>query len=143
MKRVVLAAIDLNHPEDQKGILKRAHQFAKLDNAALAVATVLPDYKMSYVSTFFTEDHTRDAVETSRKALHELVSETIGEDEKVKHIVRMGNVYEEVLHVAQELDCSLIVVGAHRPEISNFLLGPNAARIARHARCSVFVLRPE
>ena len=34
-----------------------------------------------------------------------------------------------------------IVIGAHRPAVSDFLLGPNTARIVRHAECSVNVVR--
>ena len=42
---------------------------------------------------------------------------------------------------ANRLGCDLIVVGAHRPELGDYLLGPNAARIVRHADQSVFVVR--
>ncbi|MEO0863555.1 MAG: universal stress protein, partial [Pseudomonadota bacterium] len=34
-----------------------------------------------------------------------------------------------------------IFVGAHRPELKDYLIGPNAARVARHAQQSVFVVR--
>jgi nucleotide-binding universal stress UspA family protein len=32
-------------------------------------------------------------------------------------------------------------MASHRPELSDYLLGPNAARIVRHAKQSVLVVR--
>ncbi|CUH81878.1 Universal stress protein F [Tritonibacter multivorans] len=141
MTKTVLVAVDLAHREDQAALLKRAEQMADLDGATLAVVTVLPDFKMSMVSTFFSDQHTHDMAEETRKALHAFVLETLGHDDDVKHIVRMGNVYEEVLQTAKELGADLIVVGAHRPDLADYLMGPNAARVARHAKCSVLIAR--
>ena len=52
-----------------------------------------------------------------------------------------GTVYEEVLRVAGEIDADLIVMASHRPELRDYLLGPNAARVVRHAAMSVLVVR--
>ena len=60
---------------------------------------------------------------------------------EVERIVRNGTVYEEILRIAGETGCDLIVIGAHRPELRDYLLGPNAARVDRHANCSVLVVR--
>jgi nucleotide-binding universal stress UspA family protein len=38
------------------------------------------------------------------------------------------------------LNATLIVMGAHRPAFQDYLIGPNAARVVRHAKCSVLVL---
>jgi nucleotide-binding universal stress UspA family protein len=35
----------------------------------------------------------------------------------------------------------MIVMASHRPELKDYLLGPNAARVVRHAECSVLVVR--
>jgi len=45
------------------------------------------------------------------------------------------------LAVAEEAVADLIVVGSHRPAMKDYLLGTNAARVVRHARCSVLVAR--
>ena len=52
-----------------------------------------------------------------------------------------GTVYEEILHAAKRIDADLIVMAAHRPGQADYLLGPNAARVVRHAECSVLVVR--
>jgi nucleotide-binding universal stress UspA family protein len=33
------------------------------------------------------------------------------------------------------------VIGSHRPSMAIYLIGSNAARIVRHAKCSVLVVR--
>ena len=52
-----------------------------------------------------------------------------------------GGVYAGVLAVAERIGADLIVLAAHRPAMRDFLLGTNASRIVRHARCSVLVVR--
>jgi nucleotide-binding universal stress UspA family protein len=52
-----------------------------------------------------------------------------------------ASIYAEILGVAEEADADLIVVGSHRPAMKDYLLGTNAARVVRHARCSVLVAR--
>jgi nucleotide-binding universal stress UspA family protein len=34
-----------------------------------------------------------------------------------------------------------ILMASHRPEVKDYLIGPNAAHVAQHADCSVLVLR--
>jgi len=48
-----------------------------------------------------------------------------------------------VLEEAEACKADLIVMGSHRPAMATYLLGSNAARIVRHAPCSVMVLRGE
>lgn len=141
MTGTVLAAIDLTHADDETRVLQRARQLADLDGARLAVVTVLPDYHMSFVGSFFPEDHTHVMVEETRAALHKFITETVGHDEETKHVVRVGTVYDGVLETAEDLKATLIVMGAHKPGIKDYVIGPNAARVARHARCSVYIER--
>jgi nucleotide-binding universal stress UspA family protein len=65
----------------------------------------------------------------------------VPEDVPVQHIVGHGTAYEEILRVAGDIKSDLIVMGSHRPNMEDYLLGPNAARVVRHANCSVLVVR--
>ncbi|MCC1493166.1 universal stress protein [Cognatishimia sp. F0-27] len=42
---------------------------------------------------------------------------------------------------AADHGCDLIVVGSHQPGIQDYFLGSTAARIARRARCAVYIAR--
>ena len=55
--------------------------------------------------------------------------------------VLAGSIGHEILNVAKEQACDLIVMASHRPEMLDYLIGPNAAHVALHAPISVLVLR--
>jgi universal stress protein F len=58
-----------------------------------------------------------------------------------RRIVAEGRIYREILKAAQTIQADLIVMGSHHPELKDYLLGPNAAKVVRHADCSVMVVR--
>ena len=58
----------------------------------------------------------------------------------VVHVVA-GTVYDQIIRVSNQMEIDAIIVGAHRPELRDYLIGPNSARVARHATQSVFVIR--
>ena len=52
-----------------------------------------------------------------------------------------ASIYAEILGAAEEAQADLVIVGSHRPAMKDYLLGTNAARVVRHACCSVLVAR--
>jgi nucleotide-binding universal stress UspA family protein len=143
MSKSVLCAVDINRPKDEKHILEEAYRLAKLDDARLDVITVVPDYGMSVVGSYFDADHTKKVKEAAHEHLIEVTESVVGAEanKDVRHIVSVGNAYEEILHTANKAGTDLIVIGAHKPDFRDFLLGPNAARVVRHSTCSVYVVR--
>lgn len=143
MIQTVLCAVDVNRPEAEARVLQTAHRLAELEGAQLDVITVIPDYGMSVVGGFFSDDHTKKAVAHAKEILNDLVTDAIGADAnaKVRHIVGVGTAYHEIIETAEQGGADLIVLGAHRPDLRDYLLGPNAARVVRHSTCSVYVVR--
>lgn len=143
MSKTILCAIDVNRPESEAKILQRAWQLAELDGAQLDVMTVIPDYGMSVVGSYFTAEHTKEAVTHAQELLSAFAETSLGAEAnaKLRHIVGVGKAYHEILDTANKDGADLIVLGAHQPDLSDYLLGPNAARVVRHARCAVYVVR--
>jgi len=143
MSKTILVAIDLAHPEHHEKLLTKAAQQAGMDGADLAVVSVIPDFGMSIVGSFFEPGAEEQALQDAAKALHEAVAAVLGPDEdaRIKHVIRHGTAYEEILETAKMFEVDLIIMGAHRPNYADYLLGPNAARVVRHSTCSVMVLR--
>ncbi|MEM9725856.1 MAG: universal stress protein, partial [Pseudomonadota bacterium] len=114
-----------------------------LDGAQLDVVTVVPDFGSMMVGVYFQDHHVKSARDGAEEALNKLVSDTLGEEEnsRVRHVVAVGSVYEEVLKTAAASNADLIVLGAHKPDFKDYLLGPNASRVVRHSTCSVHVVR--
>ena len=143
MTKVILVAIDLGHKAVEAKVLRKARQLADWEGGMLAVLTVVPDLQMSIMGTYFQEEQIHEALEESQRDLHLFIEETVGRDSETKHIIATGTVYEQILKTASELKAELIVMGAHRPDLTDFLVGPNAARVVRHAKCSVLIVRQE
>ncbi len=143
MSKSVLCAVDISHPGEDANVLQKAAQLAAMDDAQLDVITVVPDYGTSLVSGFFSEEHHDQMMEEASKQLNAQVTNALGTNvnAKVRHIIAFGKTYEEILNAASKAKSDLIVVGAHKPDFADYLLGPNAARIVRHSKCSVHVVR--
>ena len=142
-KSVVLCAVDISNEHRDSAVIKQAAKLAEMESAQLDVITIVPDYGMSVVGSFFSADHHKKALAEAKARLEETVTEALGAEtnKKVRHIIGTGNAYEEILKVAAADGAGLIVIGAHKPDFKDYLLGPNAARVVRHSTCSVFVVR--
>ena len=55
--------------------------------------------------------------------------------------VRMGHSYKTILEVADEKSADMIIIASHRPGLQDYFLGSTAAKVVRHAKCSVLVVR--
>ncbi|MBK0326634.1 universal stress protein [Rhodobacteraceae bacterium F11138] len=143
MTNSVLCAVDVSNADVDAKVLEQAVRLADADDAQLDVITVVPDFGKSLVSDFFEENFHEKAESEAGKQLRKLCVATVGDarNQKIRHIVATGSAYSEILHAAELAGTDLIVIGAHKPDIKDFVMGPNAARVARYARCSVFVVR--
>lgn len=143
MIKSVLCAVDVNDGTVDSPVLKQAARLADLDGAQLDVITVLPDYGKSLVAGFFEQGFIEHAETEADKHLRELCVTVLGEERNktIRHVVATGTAYKEILKVAEAAETDLIVIGAHKPDMKDFLLGPNAARVINHSQCSVYVVR--
>ncbi|MBV1868556.1 MAG: universal stress protein [Marinosulfonomonas sp.] len=143
MSTSILCAVDISQPEINNSVLETAAKLAALDGARLDVITVVPDFGMSIVGSYFQQSHHDEAVKEAGKTLNALVESALGKDvnKNVRHVVATGSAYEQILNTAKKVKADLIVVGSHKPELADYLLGPNAARVVRHSTCSVYVVR--
>jgi nucleotide-binding universal stress UspA family protein len=141
MFKNILVTIDLDEEEYSVRILQAAKDAASGDGAKFNVITVVPNFGMSIVGAFFPEGHEEKMIQQAQKNLHAFTAKHAGGLEAVQHVIGHGNIYEEVLAWAAKLKADLIIVGAHRASAADYLLGPNSARIVRHAKCSVLVVR--
>jgi len=136
----ILVAIDVSVPDSAPLGLEQAIELATASQGALRlvnVQSILPATFMEYVPADFDEEQEKRAAQ----ALDALVAKAPFPPERVSRAVRVGGVYHELLGEAAEWGADLIVVGSHRPVMSDYLLGSNAKTIVRHAQCSVLVVR--
>lgn len=138
----ILCPVDLDDMKTTERILEETEKFAENHGAHLYVLTVVPPFGMSVVGSFFPEDHEEKAREGAGKFLKDMLEKRNSKVETTA-IVACGTVYNEIMRAADKQGCDLIMLGDHREDNHDYLLGPNAARVVRHAKQSVFVMRPK
>lgn len=142
MYKDILLAVDVEDSEDQMKAVNTAAEYAKAFGSTLHVMTVVPSYGMSMVATYFPPDHEEKAMAHAKESLHAFCDKHIPEGIDIQHIVGHGRIYQEVLRYAEKIGADLIVMASHKPGLEDYLVGPNAERVMRHANCSVLVVRP-
>lgn len=143
MFNTVLLPIDLSAPHSWSKALPAALRLRDTDGGVLHVLTVVPDFGMSVVGSFFESGFEEKALHKVGEAITAWVDAHVPDAVEVHPHVMHGRVYDQIITAADRLDVDAIVMASHTPELSDYLLGPNAARVVRHARQSVFVVRGE
>ncbi len=142
MSKNYMLALDLGESSgSNKKAIEIAENLAKNDGATLHVVTVLPTYSMPIVGSYFPEGFEEKHYNEAKKALKKVIEEDAKDPSSIKRHVVQGSIYEKIMETADRLDVSLIIMEAHRPDLKDYLLGPNAARVVRHAKQSVYVIR--
>lgn len=137
----ILLPIDLGNESSWNKALPAAIEYCGAFGATLHVMTVVPEYGSPLVAQYFPKDHEEKMIESASEMLHKFVADRIPDTLKVQHIVAEGTIYKSIIETADRIDADLIIMGSHRPELEDYLLGPNAARVVRHSNKSVLVVR--
>jgi len=141
MYKEILLAIDLEDESSWKKALPATIELCKISGARLHTLTVVPELGPSIVSGYFPEDYEARMIADASKRLGELMDAELPKGVKARPIVAQGTVYKIIIDTAEGIGADLIVLASHRPERSDYLLGPNAARVVRHSDSSVLVVR--
>lgn len=137
----ILFPVDLRDESSWRHALPVAVEEARNHQAELHIVMVLPDVDVYLPAVRLPKDYNRRRLQEGAKDLEAFARERVPEDVPYTCTVKSGTVYREILKAAQEADADLVVMASHRPSLRDFLLGPNAARVVRHARCSVLIVR--
>lgn len=150
MSNKILVPIDLAHESSWKSTLPKAFERAQQDkDTTVTVVTIVPDifagldwrYAIRGETGGSEEFDMSKIVAESAKRLDEIVADYAPAGMSVDTIARHGTIYEEILAIAEEIEATDILMAAHRPSLADYLLGPNTARVVRHAKCTVTVVR--
>ena len=99
----------------------------------LHVLEELPKYATEYLPAGHVEAAKADIVK-GLSALIEGVS-------NATTMVVEGHSSRSIMAHADNNDVDLIIVASHQPGMQDYLLGSTAAKVVRHAKCAVHVLR--
>ncbi|NDF12728.1 MAG: universal stress protein [Proteobacteria bacterium] len=141
MYKDILFPIDLLETSSWKQAVSVIREYANAFKPRIHVMTVVPDIGMNIVSQYISDDAADKIIKETTKALHRFTEEHMKGVDKLHHIVTQGVVYKSIIDTSRRIKADLVIMSAHRPELKDYLLGPNAARVVRHSECSVLVVR--
>ncbi len=81
-----------------------------------------------------------DLVEKNIAAVSSELKAEFEADDTRTHVIT-GHSANSILDWAEKHDVDCIILSSHRPGLSDYFIGSTAARVVRHATCSVHVLR--
>lgn len=138
----ILLPIDINDSNSWKETIPTCISiFQDSPGAELWFLSVIPNFGLSAVEEYFPKGWLKDISSKTLVELEKIVQENVPSDIKVNLIVDKGVVYQVIVDQAAKLEVDLIVMSASHPNRKDYLLGPNVARVTRHAEASVLVRR--
>ena len=140
MFKNILVAVDLEHDTHINALLRVGSNMANAQGAKMHLLHVIRAAP-AVVSQFLPKSYESMASEKVEKELATLVGKSDLAEGVADVAVRFGDVYQEILAHASNIDVDLIIVASHKPNVGDYLLGTTAARVVRHATCSVFGAR--
>jgi len=136
MYKNILVPIDTGHIVEGKSIIDLAAQYAN-DDAKITLLNVVEDIP-NWAAVNLPADLIDKSIETVQSEMKAIVTAS---GIKMDVEVRTGHSYNTILDVAEEKNADLIIIASHRPGLQDYFLGSTAAKVVRHATCSVLVVR--
>lgn len=140
MFQSILVPIDIAHESSWKAAIPEAIELAKANGGRLCIMTVVRDSTSMFEGVYLAFELEK-IVSDAKNKLATVVGRYETCDLEIDQVVGYGSIAREILDEAEHRDVDLIVMASHRPEIKDYIIGPNAAHVARHATSSVLVLR--
>jgi len=140
MYKDILVPIDVAEPSSWRRALPAAVELATTFGARLHVTTVVREADAILKAQYSRLAYDK-LIADAEARLASIVADLVPTELAAARSVRQGSVYGEILRAADEIGIDLIVMASHRPEMKDYLIGANAARVVRHATCSVLVVR--
>jgi len=136
MYKTILVPIDMAHIEKGKAMIDIAMVQGDKDTQTILLNVVeeLPAWVASQLPSGVLDESRQSTLEELKA-----IADTANINVDVE--VRAGHPYKTILEVADKSGAELIIVASHQPGLEDYFLGSTAAKVVRHAKCSVLVVR--
>ncbi|WP_192034975.1 universal stress protein [Halomonas sp. YLGW01] len=142
MYKKILLPVDLNEEASWERALPTALALCQTFGASLHLVTVLPDYRMPLVGSYFPADFSEKAHQAISDAQHAFVKQHVPSDVTVQCAIADGSPWEAIIETAKKLDIDLVVMASHnKRKFADYVLGPNAEHVVHHSKISVMIVR--
>lgn len=143
MFQSIVVPLDVHEGEECKRISDAVVALFSSQECVVHLLTVLPhDEGLGVLKQFVPEGFAEKLNDEANALLADMANSLATAGIACTKEVASGNVYVETLAATERHNADMVILGAGRDELKDYLLGPSAARVVRHANCSVLVVRP-
>ena len=134
MYNKIIVALGLDHGHGSRA-METARRLKSSGGKIYAVHVVEP--VPGFASYYLPPDHEQEVQKTVKAE----IAERVGDQDDAEVVILSGAPGRTLTEFAESVDADCIIVGSHKPDLQDYLLGSTAARVVRHASCSVHVIR--
>ena len=137
----ILVSVDLSTETTTKKLCEAANDLAEKYGSEVRLVTVVPDYGMPLVASFFPEDAQAKIKQEMKNKLDEIASHYFSVSVKT-HLAR-GKRAQSILKDIDDNNPDLVVLGCRRKKSrsNQRLLGATGTAVSDRASCSVMIVR--
>jgi len=143
MYKNIVVPIDLSDNQSIKAIFPPALNLVNAFGSELHLIHIIPDFGTKLVEDYLPKNWMSDQKEKYNAQMQALVKKYLPEEIKATCYIGRGAVYDEVINYSNKVNADLIILSAVRPQLRDYMLGPNASKIVRHSSVSVLVVRED
>ena len=135
MYKNILVPVSFEADRNAVGAMEIAKVLCEIGGTitCLHVLEKLPRYATEYLP----EGH----IEATKADLSQRLQVLVEDVPHATTMVVEGHSSQTILELADSENVDLIIVAGHKPGVQDYLLGSTAARVVRHAKCAVHVIR--
>lgn len=134
MYKKIIIALSLEHGFSS-GALDIARSLINEGGKIIAVHVSEPLNKTARL--YLSDDDVDKSVQTIKSEL----ANRLDAQKDIETVILNGHPGREIPGYAIKIGADCIVIGSHKPGLEDFFLGSTCARVVRHAKCAVHVLR--
>ncbi|MCG6966035.1 MAG: universal stress protein [Chromatiaceae bacterium] len=142
MFKQILLPIDLEENELTERAIMVAQDIAERYESNITVVTVIPDFSMPVVASYFPADAVERARRDACTEIEKLIKARFRDPEAVRCDVGEGSPHKFIVDYAHDKKIDLIVMPSRGRDISKIFLGSSTTHVVQRAPCSVLVIRP-
>lgn len=147
MFKKILVAFDIAHNEQVPYLMEAAFEVLDQNGGEICLFYADP-YQVQGISTQQLDKqnikHHKEEVTLGIQSIMACVKASCSEQafSKIKCHTQQGSAHEQILKQAKAFKADAIILMSKKPGFSSYFIGSNADKVVRHAKCSVFVIRP-
>ncbi len=134
MYKKILVPMALDHGLSPKNLKVAEKLLAK---GGQIIALHVHEAPQPAVRAYLDDEVLKAGFESARS----MMLEKLAGLDHVKPVIISGHSARAIIDYANDHDIDCIVIGSHKPGLSDYFLGSTAARVVRHAACAVHVQR--